>query len=231
MELLFEGGEVGKRAVNMCARAWSLQTTCTIWCNWKEISRNTFEAGYMMSMMSTNRWILHFKGCPLNNTQFVRTCALIMLHPPCLGRFGTKWPKYSEVMGFQSTMGSPKKADRPTTKKPKETSGRPLRGKGLFWGWGSKIVAWRRFIWIICSFSFNYAFWPTGACKDNKNHPFVGANHVYPIQYLRHIHSNSISFSPLTVESNKPTWTLTLKQDTLPFEIKLDWQHTHTENT
>lgn len=81
MELFIEGGEVGERAVNMCARAWSLQTTCTLWCNWKEISRNTFEAGYMMSMMSTKRWILHFKGCPLNNTQFVRTCALIMLYP------------------------------------------------------------------------------------------------------------------------------------------------------
>ena len=38
-------------------------------------------------------------------------------------RFATsKWPKNSAVIGFQSTMGSPKKADKPTTKKPKETS-------------------------------------------------------------------------------------------------------------
>ena len=173
---------VGERAVNMCARAWSLQTTCTIWCNWKEISRNTFEAGYMMSMMSTNKWILHFKGCPLNNTQFLRYLCIDHASSPCLGRFGTKWPKYSEVMGFQSTMGSPKKADRPTTKKPKETSGRQRRfqgrkaskGVGLFWGWGSKIVAWRRFIWIICFVFLQLCFLTVGACKDKKTIRLLG---------------------------------------------------------
>ena len=37
---------------------------------------------------------------------------------PSLGR---KKPKNSEVIGFQSTIGSPKKEERPTTRKPRET--------------------------------------------------------------------------------------------------------------
>lgn len=223
MELFIEGGEVGERAVNMCARAWSLQTTCTIWCNWKETSRNTFEAGYMMSMMSTKRWILHFKGCPLNNTQFVRTCALIMLHLLVLVGLEPSGPSIPRWWDSNPRWVHRR---RPTGQRPRNPR-RPRAGPVRIYNCCMKKI-YMNYVFVF----LQLCFLTVGACKDKKTIRLLGQT-MYTLYntYGIYILINFISFSPLTVESNKPTWTLPLKQDTLPFEMKLDWQHTHTQKT